>query len=117
MLTKDFLPALSDYAAQEADKAMAVKNFIPEASTAEAAALVGKLTSAYESISSGVKALDKEIQTVSGLLPCRRPRTTAAARSWCPWTNSVRPQTPWKPKSRMKTCLILLMTHFYSLSK
>lgn len=66
MLTKDFLPALSDYAAQEADKAMAVKNFIPEASTAEAAALVGKLTSAYESISSGVKALDKEIQTVSG---------------------------------------------------
>ena len=66
MLTKDFLPALSDYAAQEADKAMAVKNFIPEASTAEDAALVGKLTSAYESISSGVKALDKEIQTVSG---------------------------------------------------
>ena len=64
MLTKDFLPAASSYAASVSDNALAMKALAPSVPTASAESLVSSLGDAYEKISSALSALDEEIQEI-----------------------------------------------------
>lgn len=64
MLTKDFLPAVSSYAASVSDNALAMKALAPSVPTASAESLVSSLGDAYEKISSALSALDEEIQEI-----------------------------------------------------
>ena len=64
MLTKDFLPAVSSYAASVSDNALAMKALAPSVPTASAETLVSSLGDAYEKISSALSTLDEEIQEI-----------------------------------------------------
>ena len=64
MLTKDFLPAVSSYAASVSDNALAMKALAPSVPTASAESLVSSLGDAYEKISSALSTLDEEIQEI-----------------------------------------------------
>ena len=64
MLTKDFLPAVSSYAAFVSDNALAMKALAPSVPTASAESLVSSLGDAYEKISSALSTLDEEIQEI-----------------------------------------------------
>ena len=64
MLTKDFLPAVSSYAATVSDNALAMKALAPSVPTASAESLVASLGDAYEKISSTLTTLDEEIQEI-----------------------------------------------------
>ena len=64
MLTKDFLPAVSDYASSVAENAMSMKAFAPSVATDSAQALVASLGEAYETISGTLGKLEEEIQCI-----------------------------------------------------
>lgn len=57
MVTKDLLPAISDYAAEVSANAFAKKEFLPSLSTASEEALVTKLSDAYTTLTDGVAEL------------------------------------------------------------
>ena len=60
MLTKDFLPAVSSYAATVSDNALAMKALAPSVPTASAESLVASLGDAYEKISSTLTTLMRD---------------------------------------------------------
>ena len=57
MVTKDLLPAISDYAAEVSANAFAKKEFLPSLSSASEEALVTKLSDAYTTLTDGVAEL------------------------------------------------------------
>lgn len=67
MAAKDFLPAVSSYAADVAGSAMTMKEFAPAVPTGSAQALVSELGTAYEEISGLLDKLDEEIKYVSNI--------------------------------------------------
>lgn len=64
MLTKDFLPAVSSYAASVSDNALAMKALAPSVPTASAESLVASLGEAYEKISATLATLEGEIREI-----------------------------------------------------
>lgn len=58
MLTKDLLPAISEYVAKISANAAAKKAFLPSLSTASEEALVTKLSAAYTKLADGAAELD-----------------------------------------------------------
>lgn len=58
MLTKDLLPAISEYAARISSNAAAKKAFMPSLSTASEEALVAKLSAAYTTLADGASELN-----------------------------------------------------------
>lgn len=65
MLTKDFLPAVNAYAGETAKNAASKKAFLPTLSTTAEEELVLTLTSAYDSITSGVAKLQTLLTQVA----------------------------------------------------
>ena len=63
MITKDFLPAVSTYAAEVSKNAAAKKSFMAAADTASEEALVEKLSTAYTSLTADVAELKTLIDT------------------------------------------------------
>ncbi|MGN9076475.1 glutamine synthetase III family protein [Oliverpabstia intestinalis] len=63
MITKDFLPAVSTYAAEVSKNAAAKKSFMAAADTASEEALVEKLSTAYTALTSDVAELKTLIDT------------------------------------------------------
>ena len=63
MITKDFLPAVSTYAAEVSKNAAAKKSFMAAADTASEEALVEKLSTAYTSLTAEVTELKTLIDT------------------------------------------------------
>ena len=63
MITKDFLPAVSTYAAEVSKNAAAKKSFMAAADTASEEALVEKLSTAYTALTAEVTELKTLIQT------------------------------------------------------
>ena len=63
MITKDFLPAVSTYAAEVSKNAVAKKAFMPTADTASEEALVEKLSTAYTALTAEVTELKTLIDT------------------------------------------------------
>ena len=63
MITKDFLPAVSTYAAEVSKNAAAKKSFMAAADTASEEALVEKLSTAYTTLTAEVTELKTLIQT------------------------------------------------------
>ncbi len=63
MITKDFLPAVSTYAAEVSKNAAAKKSFMAAADTASEEALVEKLSTAYTSLTAEVAELKTLIDT------------------------------------------------------
>ena len=63
MITKDFLPAVSTYAAEVSKNAAAKKSFMASADTASEEALVEKLSTAYTTLTAEVTELKTLIQT------------------------------------------------------
>ena len=63
MITKDFLPAVSTYAAEVSKNAAAKKSFMASADTASEEALVEKLSTAYTALTAEVTELKTLIQT------------------------------------------------------
>lgn len=64
MLAKDFLPAVSAYAARTASDAAAKKTFMPDLSTASEEALVKFLSDTYATLNTGLDTIKDLIQTV-----------------------------------------------------
>ena len=65
MLAKDFLPALSTYAADVAKNAAAKKAFMPSVSTASEESLVSSLSGAYETLSSGLGSITEVLAHIN----------------------------------------------------
>ena len=63
MITKDFLPAVSTYAAEVSKNATAKKSFMAAADTASEEALVEKLSTAYTALTAEVTELKTLIDT------------------------------------------------------
>ena len=63
MITKDFLPAVSTYAAEVSKNAVAKKSFMAAADTASEEALVEKLSTAYTALTADVAELKTLIDT------------------------------------------------------
>ena len=64
MLTKDFLPSLSSYAAAVSKNACEKKAFLPSVSTAEEEALVAFLSESYQTITQGIRSLSEATEEV-----------------------------------------------------
>lgn len=64
MLTKDFLPSLSAYAAAISKNACEKKAFLPSVSVSEEEALVTSLSESYEAITKGIRSLNKATEEV-----------------------------------------------------
>lgn len=64
MLTKDFLPSLSAYAAAISKNACEKKAFLPSVSVSEEEALVTSLSESYEAITKGIRSLNKATEEI-----------------------------------------------------
>lgn len=67
MLSKDFLPAVYDYASSVAQNAMSMQSFVPSLAADAAQDLVVSLGESYEEISKTLKELDAEIRSTEEL--------------------------------------------------
>ena len=73
MLTKDLLPAISEYAGAVAENAASKKAFLSSISTAAEETLVKELTDAYEKLTAGVDALKdltKQADAIADMQKC-----------------------------------------------
>ena len=73
MLTKDLLPAISEYAGAVAENAASKKAFLSSISTAAEETLVKELTDAYEKLTAGVTALKdltKQADAIADMQKC-----------------------------------------------
>lgn len=66
MVTKDFLPSVSRYAASIANNTMAMKQFIASVPASKSEELVSFLGNVYEKLSSDLETLDGEVQKIAG---------------------------------------------------
>ena len=86
MITKDFLPAVSTYAAEVSKNATAKKSFMAAADTASEEALVEKLSTAYTALTAEVTELKTLIDTSFALEDTQKH---SMIRYWQKWKTSV----------------------------